>query len=116
MAIGLPPKSTQIGVNPDLYYLVFGESLLNDGVAVVLYDMMNIFVGMENAGEVVTIDQVLAKGYDHHHQLVDRIYFLQILLGILSFFTVVGGGLFVGILFGIATALLTRYSLINFSA
>ena len=43
-------------------------------------------------------------------------FFLKILLGILSFFTVVGGGLFVGILFGIATALLTRYLLISFSA
>ena len=53
------PTKIQIGVNPDLYYLVFGESLLNDGVAVVLYDMMNIFVGMENAGEAVTFGQVI---------------------------------------------------------
>ena len=56
----------QIGVNPDLYYLVFGESLLNDGVAVVLYDMMNIFVGMENAGETVTFGQVVNRSSFRH--------------------------------------------------
>ena len=77
-----------MGVNPDLYYLVFGESLLNDGMAVVIYDMMKVFSGLENAGEEISGGQVL--------------------LGIMSFFTVAGGGLLVGVIFGIGTALLTR--------
>ena len=61
----------EVGVNPDLYFIVFGESLLNDGVAVVFYGMMNSFAEIEAAGFTVTV--------------------VDCVLGCTSFFTVAGG-------------------------
>ena len=78
----------EVGVNPDLYFLVFGESILNDGVAVVLYNMMSVFAGMEATGVQVTSTQIL--------------------LGFGSFFTVAFGGLAIGFLYGFLTALITK--------
>ena len=80
----------EVGVNPTLYFLVFGESLLNDGVAVVFYQMMDKFSRMESHGVAVSPRQIL--------------------LGILSFLTVALGGLAIGVLFGVATSLLTRWT------
>jgi len=79
---------TEVGVNPHLYFLVFGESLLNDGVAVVLYSMMNSFAGMESLGQEI--------GANH------------ILTGCGSFITIALGGLSIGIIIGLLTSLLTR--------
>ncbi|CAH8596360.1 unnamed protein product [Schistosoma margrebowiei] len=73
-----------IGVELGLYYIVFGESLLNDAVTVVLYDIMDAFTGKE----IVTGKEIG--------------------IGIASFFTVSFGGLFIGVLFGILTCLITR--------
>ena len=83
-------RFSEVGVNDDLYYMVFGESLLNDGVAVVLYTMMNSFAGMTMSGEDIVV--------------------VDIVLGVTSFFTIAIGGLVVGILGGLITAVITKYT------
>ncbi|VDN12016.1 unnamed protein product [Dibothriocephalus latus] len=75
-----------IGVDLSLYYLVFGESLLNDAVTVVLYNIMSAFVATE---EVTTA---------------------QVAIGIGSFFTVSLGGALIGLIHGVLSCLLTRMS------
>ncbi|XP_052830647.1 sodium/hydrogen exchanger 1 isoform X2 [Octopus bimaculoides] len=77
---------SEVGVNSNLYILVFGESLLNDGVAVVLYSVMQAYNQMESIGS------------------------LQIFLGIVKFLVVSLGGLLVGIIIGIVSAVLTKYT------
>ncbi|KAH3810630.1 hypothetical protein DPMN_139024 [Dreissena polymorpha] len=76
----------EVGVNNTLYFLVFGESLLNDAVTVVLYNMMKTLSQME----AVTVDQVF--------------------IGVLQFFVVSIGGLVIGLIFGASTAILTKYT------
>jgi len=72
----------EIKVNASLYFLVFGESLFNDGVSVVLYNSMLALV----------------------NQSVDV---TQILLCVASFFFVVFGGLLIGMIFGVLVSFLT---------
>ncbi len=74
----------EIGVNMVLYFLVFGESLLNDGVSVVVYNTMRTL----SSQETITVDQ----------------YFLAVA----SFFFVVLGGILIGSLVGVLTALVLR--------
>ncbi|XP_028256325.1 sodium/hydrogen exchanger 3-like isoform X2 [Parambassis ranga] len=76
----------QVHVNEVLFIWVFGESLLNDGVTVVLFNVFDAFVSLGgpaiNAAEIVK--------------------------GIVSFFVVAFGGSLVGLAFGILISLLTR--------
>ncbi|KAL5105551.1 Sodium/hydrogen exchanger 2 [Taenia crassiceps] len=78
-----------IGVDLNLYYMVFGESLLNDAVTVVLYNIMSAFVASPTI-----------NGW-------------QIAVGIGSFFTVSLGGAMIGLLHGIFSCFLTRFSVVS---
>ncbi|XP_053404076.1 Na(+)/H(+) exchanger beta-like isoform X2 [Mercenaria mercenaria] len=76
----------EIGVNNTLYFLVFGESLFNDAVTVVLYNTMKTLNLMPH----ITADQVI--------------------IGVVQFFVVSIGGLIVGVIWGAITAVLTKYT------
>ncbi|XP_033646199.1 probable Na(+)/H(+) antiporter nhx-9, partial [Asterias rubens] len=78
----------EIHVNEVLYILVFGESLLNDAVTVVLYRMFESF-------NAIGADNLLAIDY---------------VAGFFSFFVVAIGGVVIGLLFGFLTAVLTRFT------
>lgn len=76
----------EVGVNKSLYFLVFGESLLNDAVTIVLYMMM---VGFSKA-EYITVEQVGT--------------------GVAAFICVSLGGLAIGVAMGVITALITKHT------
>lgn len=75
----------EIGVNLGLYYTVFGESLLNDAVTIVLYEIMKEFASATS----VSLREV---GF-----------------GIASFFTISLGGMGTGLIMGIVSCILTRW-------
>ncbi|CAF3848202.1 unnamed protein product, partial [Rotaria sordida] len=79
---------SEIHVNDMLYIVVFGESLLNDAVSVVLYRMFDSFakIGQEN---IIPVD---------------------IVLGVLSFFVVALGGVLIGIIFGVIACFTTKFT------
>ncbi|KAH7731970.1 sodium/hydrogen exchanger 3 family protein [Aphelenchoides avenae] len=78
----------EMHVNRILHICVFGESLLNDAVSVVLYNTLNIMadVGVE---DLETMDYVKS---------------------VVSFFTVSIGGILVGVFWALLTACMTRAS------
>ncbi|XP_042290774.1 sodium/hydrogen exchanger 3-like isoform X2 [Thunnus maccoyii] len=76
----------EVHVNEVLFIMVFGESLLNDGVTVVLFNVFDAFVSLGGP----QIDAV------------------EIIKGIISFFVVAFGGSLLGLVFGILLSLLTR--------
>ncbi|NXD72299.1 SL9A5 protein, partial [Eolophus roseicapillus] len=78
----------EVHVNETLFIIVFGESLLNDAVTVVLYKVFNSFVEL---GPV-------------------NIHATDYVKGVASFFLVSLGGTAVGLLFAFLLALITRFT------
>lgn len=78
----------EIHVDEVLYIVVFGESLLNDAVTVVLYHMFESYAQMGPINILCT----------------------DVLAGFASFFVVALGGTIIGILWGFLTGLVTRYT------
>lgn len=78
----------EIQVDEILYIVVFGESLLNDAVTVVLYHMFESYteMGLEN------------------------IIYTDVLAGFANFFVVALGGTVIGIIWGFATGFVTRFT------
>ncbi|XP_026156937.1 sodium/hydrogen exchanger 3.2 isoform X3 [Mastacembelus armatus] len=76
----------QVHVNEVLFIMVFGESLLNDGVTVVLFNVCDAFVTLGGS----------------------KINAVEIIKGIVSFFVVAFGGSLLGLVFGILISLLTK--------
>ncbi|XP_019364689.1 PREDICTED: sodium/hydrogen exchanger 3 [Gavialis gangeticus] len=78
----------EVHVNEVLFIIVFGESLLNDAVTVVLYNVFESFVAI-GAENVTGVDCVK---------------------GIVSFFVVSLGGTLVGVAFAFLLSLVTRFT------
>ncbi|XP_062981407.1 sodium/hydrogen exchanger 3 [Elgaria multicarinata webbii] len=78
----------EVHVNDVLFIIVFGESLLNDAVTVVLYNVFDSFVSI-GAENVTGLDCVK---------------------GIVSFFVVSLGGTFIGVIFAFLLSLVTRFT------
>ncbi|CAD5227694.1 unnamed protein product [Bursaphelenchus okinawaensis] len=77
----------EVGVNKTLYFMVFGESLLNDAVTVVCYNLVEDF------------------------KKLDSVTVFDVLLGILSFLTVSFGGLFIGLACGLLSSYVTKFTI-----
>ncbi|XP_006870794.1 PREDICTED: sodium/hydrogen exchanger 4 [Chrysochloris asiatica] len=76
-------------VNEPLYMMIFGEALLNDGISVVLYNILIAFTKMHKFEAIETVD---------------------ILAGCARFIIVGIGGVFFGIIFGFISAFITRFT------
>ncbi|XP_076868579.1 sodium/hydrogen exchanger 1 [Brachyhypopomus gauderio] len=76
----------EIHINELLHILVFGESLLNDAVTVVLYHLFEEYANVE------------------------QVTFMDVVLGVLCFLVVALGGILVGAMYGLVAAFTSRFT------
>uniref|UniRef100_A0A8C2QZI4 Sodium/hydrogen exchanger n=1 Tax=Capra hircus TaxID=9925 RepID=A0A8C2QZI4_CAPHI len=76
-------------VNEQLHMMIFGEALLNDGISVVLYNILIAFTKMHKFEGIEPVD---------------------ILAGCARFIIVGCGGVFFGVIFGFISAFITRFT------
>ena len=72
--------------------MVFGESLLNDGVSIVLYNSMGSLKDIATSSEDGSVEEI------------------NYLWAILSFFTVVFGGFLVGLCIGLLASFIVKFT------
>jgi sodium/hydrogen exchanger-like protein 3 len=77
-------------VDEVLNIVVFGESLLNDAVTVVLYHLFEAYTEMEMAGLPIGVPDLLK--------------------GLASFFLISLGGTIIGVIWGFLTGFITRFT------
>ena len=77
-----------LSLNKALYICLFGESLLNDGIAVVLY---RVFLSFLQMGP-------------------ENILFADICVAFAKFLVVAGGGVILGVIYGFLGAFITKYT------
>lgn len=79
---------SQLGVDPKLYAIIFGESMLNDSVAIVMFETLQ-HVALNNTGDSL------------------------VLVGMSEFFRVFFGSLAVGMVMGLACALMLKFTTLH---
>ncbi|KAI1718913.1 sodium/hydrogen exchanger family domain-containing protein [Ditylenchus destructor] len=77
----------EVGVNKMLYFMVFGESLLNDAVTVVCYNLVNEF------------------------KELTAITLFDCFLGLIAFLCVSLGGCLIGFIFGVLSSIITKHTI-----